>query len=243
MAGICPNCRLYYALDQCPRCGPAATSNPTIPAPNPWDDAPYLPDPYVAPEADDRYVQISGGRSGLFSVRGVVVDGQQVQQRFVPGAMPLRWLVLAAWAALVYFKAQDLLVAVFYEGLGIFLPIIIFVMLFGWVASKLRIGGCLLAGFFIGQSARPRSAPRDDGMLLTVHSSQSDAEQVLLAASVPVAPSEEVVVHGPSFGGTRHAWLMQGIQPTTFTRVGRGLVGTLVTLLVFVPQSVWLLVR
>lgn len=261
MAGNCPWCHRYLgSATTCPDCedlsrsvGPRADRDPDTAGSVPFTATPNPFGVWEAPAESDSYpasfqlpVDPAGGPSALsgtassFSLRGVIVGGQQIRQRFVSGAMPVRVGLVFTWAAAVYYKAGDLVASAFWSLFWTLLPFLLIWIVLGALASRVGLGGCLMAPLMI---RLPRAQPRDDGWALDVQTGPSSGESVHVAGDVPVRTGDEVVVHGPLIGGVRHAWLIQGVGATTFTTVTRGLIGTIVRAAILVPQIVWLLLR
>lgn len=243
MAGNCPRCHRYLgASPTCPDCddpfggaagSPQRTGSPFAATSYPSGPPAGGPSGVVVPPNPT-------GSSGAFSVRGLVAGSAQVRQRFVPGTMLVRGGLAISWAALVYLKAADLVASTFWYLFWTLFPFLVLWLVVAALANRVGLGGCLSVPFTI---RAPRVQPRDDGWRLDVQTSPTGGERVLVAASPPVDVGDEIVVHGPLLGGVRHAWLIQGVAPSTYTRVGRGLVGTLLLAVVLLPQIVWLLAR
>lgn len=236
MAGNCPECGRYLgASNACPECD-GGTPTPFVP---PTTQPLWFPDEDGAGGAE---APIPRGSSSGFTVRGIAVEGSQVRRRLLPGAMLLRVLLALAWVGLVYLKAQDILAAAFWQLFWMAFPFLVIWMLLVAFAGRFGLGGCLAVPFTLG-AGLPRGTPRDDGWDLVVMTSEDAGERVAVAGDLPIQPDHELVVHGPRLGDTRHAWVVQGVAPTTFTRVSRGLVGTVLLAAVILPQLVWLLLR
>lgn len=238
MAGNCPRCHRYLgASPTCPDCddpfGGAA-------GPPPITTSPFTTSYPSGPSGAGGVQPNPGGSSGPFSVRGLVAGGSQIRQRFVPGTMLVRGGLAIAWGALVYFKAADLVASAFWYLFWTLFPFLVVWLVMAALASRVGLGGCMSVPFMIRP---PRIQPRDEGWTLDVETGPTARERVLVAAMPPVDVGDEVVIHGPSLGGVRHAWLIQGVEPSTYTRLGRGLVGTLLLAVMLLPQIVWLLLR
>lgn len=240
MAAKCPQCKRYLAGASTCGCGWSAGLASTPPHPFPWR-APADPVPDSPPAI--------AGSGGPFHVRGLAVDGTEVEGRFVAGVQPIRMLAGLGWLAAVYFKGFDLVVGLLGSLMVEFLPLLIglalLMMIGSWIGSRTGTSGCLgvLFGMLVsaGGSAR-RGVERRTGWDLLVDTGHGQ-EVVRVASSLPSHADQEVLVHGPLLWGRRHAWLVQGLEEPTFARLGRGLVGTGLLMLVLVPQVVWLLLR
>lgn len=235
MAGNCPRCDRYLgASATCPDCD---VDPAWVPPPHPSWPSPA----YATAEPDPPNTAPPDGRSDSFSLRGFVVEGTPIRQRFLPGTLAARWGMALTWGALVYLKAQDLVATAFWQLFWWAFPLLVVWLVLAFFAGKLGLGGCLTAGLRLNTVRGPR--PRDGGWRLLVATGADAAEHVVVAGDIPVQPDHEVVVHGPMIAGVRHAWLVQGVAPTTFTRLGRGLNGTVLLALVLLPQIGWLLLR
>lgn len=251
MSRTCPRCGHY--LGSATVCAKCASSQPLVSRPRrtPPPPPPAAPQNHSTPESPaspPRHQPTPSGGSGLFSVRGTVSDGGPVNISWAWGVMPVRLLLWAATLGLLLTKGQRLIVAGVTNLTLAFLPLIL-VALFGfWLLQKIGLGGlpgCLgsIFGGTVSKGAdigiRGMFRPRPGWRFVVDHA--KGQESVRLAADVPLHEDHLVVVHGPRFGGTRDAWLIQGISPVSFTRLGRGLVGTVVRLALLVPVCVWLL--
>lgn len=175
-------------------------------------------------------------------MRGLAVDGAQTQRRFLPGTMPIRLGLALSWSVLMWVKAQDLMATVFWQLFWAFFPFLFLFLLGGFIVTKLGLGGCLAAPFALTAFGR-RAATPQVGWDVVVDTGPTGPETVAIAGDPPLQTDQELLVHGPRIGGIRHAWLIQGIAPVTFTRFGRGLIGTAILVAILLPQIVWLLVR
>lgn len=268
MARSCPQCGKYLgAALQCRRCTgpsspassparprraalpPSSQQSPTAPLhPSPGrtraSGRPRHPGPRPTPARSGQ-----PGRSGFFSIRGEVVAGSRERVAWAWGVLPVRIVLWLATAVLFFVKGRDLAIRELAALLILLWPYLLLLVLASWVLSKLHLKGCmgallgaagsiLGAGLRIGtEAASRRSRP---GWRLTVDHA-GGSENVRIAADAPIDEGQVVQVHGPRLGAVRDAWLVQGIAPLTFTRLGRGLVSTLVLALVLVPVCVWLL--
>lgn len=234
MAGTCEHCGRYLgASTTCTECGSEEVST----TPSEWAETGGFP-----PPEGDFFPAPVDGSVGAFAVRGVVIAGEQVNLRYVPGTIAVRVGLVALWGFLVYTKALDLVTQMFWNLFWTAFPVLIVVVVVAWLASRVGMGGCLTAAFQVSLFSRNRD-PFHTGWRLVVDAGQSGSHVVTVAGDLPFAAGHELVVHGPRVGGARHAWLVQGIAPVTYTRLGRGLVGTLVVAIILVPQMVWLLAR
>lgn len=160
------------------------------------------PDSFPVPGSPAVEQSDASGAAGSFSLRGVIVGGQQSRQRFVPGAMPVRVGLVLAWAAVVYYKAGDLVASAFWSLFWTLLPFLLIWLVLGALASRIGLGGCLMAPLMI---RFPRIQPREDGWEFDVQTGPAGGEIVRVAGDVPVRAGDEVVVHGPRVGEVRHA--------------------------------------
>ena len=128
--------------------------------------------------------------------------------------------------------------------LTFFFPIVIIMVLLMLISRFLPIGGCL-GGLMqvLTFSALTRRGDTTDtnGRRLTIDTPQGEVAAEV-AGSIPFDGGEQVSIHGPVIGRTKHAWLIQGITPRPFTKLGRGVLGLLLSTFVVVPLTVLLVV-
>lgn len=194
------------------------------------------------------------GRSGFLSLRGTVVKCSQGAVPGAQGVAPVRIILCLATAVLLLVNGQDLVI----QGiLGLFiqlLPYLLLVMLASWLLTKLHLKGCAkvlkrLPSFILrtvtrlGTNITKTMAKRSRPGWQLVIEHAGGQEQVRIAANAPFMEGQTIQVHGPRVQSVRDTWLVQGIAPVTFTRLGRGLVSTLILTVVLVPVCVWLLTR
>lgn len=258
MARTCPRCKRYLgAQDHCTRCdGPSSPNrsphgsrrvvlpptSSTSPPP-PWERQPEQPTP-ASPRR-------TSGRSGFLSVRGEVVSVSPTGRAWVWGVFPIRTVLLLGTPILFLIKARDLIVG---ATLGLFMmlwPLLLILAIASWLLSKVHLDGCMSAllrmvgsifgtGLRLGANLTSGAAPSRHGWQVIVEHS-GGREHVNIAADIPIDEGQVLLVHGPRLGTTREAWLVQGVTPMTFTRLGRGLVSTTVLVLLLTPVIVWLL--
>jgi hypothetical protein len=182
-------------------------------------------------------------------VRGVVTDGRPIRVRSAGGVLLARLVVLAAVIVVVVLYWQKIVDAVTNALLAFFLaqllPILIVVVVIALVARFLpAAGGCLLLPLRLlslgAIGGLGRSPKAEDGWDIVLETERGEVA-VRIAADIPLDGGEEIVVHGPAYGGRKHAWLVQGIQPA-FVRIGRGIVPlALATVLVAIGLTLLIL--
>lgn len=185
--------------------------------------------------------------AGWGSVRGYIVDGGQAPLGSSAGVTVLRLILLAALAVVALLKGPRIAEAITSAALSLVLiylgPILIIMIALALLSMIPGLTGCLGVLFralsFSWLIGRGRSAP-PPGWVLLVETADGPVE-CRLAADAPFNGGEEVVVHGPAFGGVKHAWLLQCLSPRPFTRIGRGVLGLLLTLFVVAPLMFLLL--
>lgn len=246
MARSCPNCGKYLgAALSCPNC-----TGRHDPADSPTHRrvTPPLPQAPSRPAPADQPGRATSGvprAAKLFSVRGEVVACNRVAASWALGVLAVRLPLWLATVALLTIKGRDFLVQQAVGLLLTFLPLILLALAGWWLLGKLRLDGCLgtilgagvRAGVEAGSAFACRSRP---GWELVVEH-PGGREHVRVAASAPFEEGQIVQVHGPRLGRRRDAWLVQALSPGTFTRIGRGLVSTVVQLAVLLPLCGWLL--
>lgn len=216
---------------------------------DPADNYPFDPDPAALESADPRDAPPSPvpPQAGWGGLRGRVVDGEQQRLGNAGGVTAIRLLIVGVLAVVALMKGPQIAETITNAAISLMLiylgPILIVVIALALLSRIPGMTGCLGALFravsFSWLLGRGRTeAP--DGWTLVVETASGSVE-CRLAANAPFNGDEEVVVHGPSFGGVKHAWLLQCLSPRPFTRIGRGLLGLLATLLVVAPLVILML--
>lgn len=182
------------------------------------------------------------------ALRGDVTRVDSVEVRTAGGVVAFRLLLLALIVVSLVVKGPrlfDLAVQGLTGALFAYLiPIVLVVVVLVLIARFIPIGGCLTAIFRIGmlgavnRAGRPRTLGGRDVQIQT----PSGFVRARIAADVVLAAGDEVVIHGPAFGGVKHAWIVMRLAPTTFTRFGRGVVGIVLATIVVLPLCIVLLV-
>lgn len=181
-------------------------------------------------------------------VRGVVTDGETRRLRSAGGVLPAQLLLVVALVVVVVVKGQRI-IELLTEGLvslvlAFLVPIIIAIVLLVLIGRFLPISGILMVLLqFITLGAARRGGVVQDANGWDVELDTRDGLMpVRIAAALRLVGDEEIVVHGPAFGGVKHAWLVQGIAPVPFIRVARGVIPLLVNAFVVFPVCMVLLV-
>lgn len=260
MSLTCGSGHYIGGASSCPRCGwiaPAAGMTGSYDRFGPLSDAGASPglSPGKEPsplsddsESDDADTPVIDAPLG--ALRGVVVDGMVVPARAAGGVMPLRLLLLLAVMVTLLIKGPQVMAAII-EGtvrltLLFIVPVIFIVVATAIIGRIIPVGGCL-TGFLrmgmLGAVLRPwRQQPEPDGWDLQVLT-PSGLVRARVAATLPLSGGEEIVIHGPTFNGTKHAWLAMVISPLTCTRLGRGVIPAILGSLIILPGCAVLLLN
>lgn len=211
---------------------------------HPSELEPESPTPPTYEDAPDDLVQRRAGWGGL---RGYVVDGGRAPLGNAAGVTAVRLILLVALAVVALLRGPQIAEAITNAVISLVLiylgPILIIMIALALLSRIPGMTGCLGAlvrglsfSWLIGRG----NAHAPAGWVLEVETSSGTVE-CRVAADAPFNAGDEIVVHGPSFGGVKHAWLLQRLSPTPFTRVGRGVLGLLLTLFVVAPLMFLLL--
>lgn len=246
----CGNGHYVGAASSCARCGWTALGDYQPYPDNPFEA--FEPGPSTSTpsdvDVDAHDINAPAIRAPFGAVRGVVVDGVAVPARAAGGVVPLRFLLLLAVVVTLVIKGPQVMAAIV-EGtvrltLLFIVPLAFIIIATAIIGRFLPVGGCLTAFLRIGMLGavlRPRRhRPDPDGWDLEVLT-PSGIVRARIAAALPLGGDEEIVIHGPTFNGTKHAWLVMVISPITCTRLGRGVVSAVVALIFGLSLCVLLL--
>lgn len=208
------------------------------PASTDWAPSSFVDDP-----PDDHILR----PAGWGGIRGYVVGGSQAPLGSAAGITAIRLILVGGLAVVALLKGPQIAEAITNAAISLVLiylgPILILMIALALLSRIPGLTGCLGVLFramsFSWLLGRGRSAG-PAGWVLQVETASGTVE-CHLAADAPLSGGEEVVVHGPAFGGVKHAWLLQCLSPRPFTRIGRGVLGLLLTLFVVAPLMFLLL--
>lgn len=247
MARACESCGRYLGARLDCVCGWAVPVGESVSASRDLQ----LPAPETEPRAEPDIAAAKVIAPPFWTgVRGVVADGRPVRANTAGGVVLGRLVVLAAIVVTVVLNWQPIIVMVTDAMVGFLMaqliPIVVVVVIIVLLARFVPgTGGCLLLPLrliTLGAFSSPgRGTKADDGWDLVVETPHGSVA-TRIAADIPLEGGEEIVVHGPAYGGRKHAWLVQGIEPT-FVRVGRGIVPLAVATIVIVIAIVLLFLR
>lgn len=183
-------------------------------------DVPGDGDPAVSGALPARSRTTGGG------LRGTVVEVRSYQARAAFGARPLQFLALAAVVGMIALRWEELT-----EGLvNLTVALVaaacpLFVLLAIGMAGKRAIPGLSGLGSrrWGGRDAGPRLY---DAWQLLVRTPDGRLVEARAVVRLSFQGGEEVVLRGPRWGRSRHAWLMRVTEPYRATRIGRGLIRT-----------------
>lgn len=245
MARNC-ECGRYLGARTICECGRPAQQLPAVhsPAPTPFLDADW------GGQASDRVPPDSAPANPAAApwggLRGYVAEGTPLRLGMATGVAPGWLLVLAPVVAVAIARGPQLIALFTNAVLGLVLTFLgpILLLMFGMaLIAKIPGGrGCLTALPFLATAWVPRPGDGSgDGWDLVVET-PSGLVPARVAANAPLSGGEEVVIHGPVFGGVKHAWLFQCLSPRPYTRVGRGVLRLFLGALVWLPLAILVLV-
>jgi hypothetical protein len=215
-----------------------------------WGDPlPTLDDPAFSDDPHGDRVEAPPATATWGELRGTVVDGNPVRLGAAGGIGLLRLLVLGLVLGGVIWKSDTIILAVTNGLVSLLLtylvPIMLIVVLLSFVSKVIPVGGCLgqlFQLFTFSALTRRAGSNRDaNGWRVTVENANG-ATTAELAAPLHLDGGEEVSLRGPVIGGVKHAWLIQVLSPRPTTRLARGVLPTLTTLLVGLPLLTLLIV-
>lgn len=252
MSLTCGNGHYIGGASSCARCGWTALGGQPY-QDNPFDElGPGSSTPFPS-DVEEEEPDAPVIRAPVATVRGIVVEGVVVPTRVAGGVLPLRFLMVLAVVVTLVIKGPQVMEAIIEGTVRLALlfiwPLLLLFILFAILGKVLPGGGCLTSVFRFsilgavlrGPRQRRHSADPDgwDLQLLT----PTGLVPVNIAASLSLSGGEEIVIHGPTFNGTKHAWLAMVISPITQTRVGRGVISSIIGLLTVLPGCALLLLN
>lgn len=179
-------------------------------------------------------------------LRGTVVEGESIRVTTAGGVRIVRLLLTTVLLITILVRREALLAAVTNGIVSLLLtflfPILMIGFLIALVSRLVPFGGCLggLMKVLTFSALNRRGTPTNtNGWRLTIDTPQGEVAAEV-ATSIPLNGGEQVSLHGPVIGRTKHAWLIQGITPRPFTKLGRGVLRLLLSTFVLVPLMVLL---